>query len=92
VFLQRAVFVSLCICNTPPEAAARFKVLFGVETLGGQRNIVLGVVPASPVYSVWPLPNYFGHLLRARQLRCEQVLFLPAENLKSYWLEIDVTW
>jgi len=45
------------------KAAERIDVLFGVDTPGGSRNILLDRRPDSATDSMWPSPNYFGHLL-----------------------------
>jgi len=59
------------------KTAERIEVLFGVKTLGGQRNIVLDAGPDPPrrgkedAHSMQTLPNYFGPLFIRRYTSSE---------------------
>jgi len=64
---SRRLSVSLSVCLSrelkvqKPKTAERIDVLFGVETPGDRRNIVLDGSPP-PLTAMRPLPNYFGRL------------------------------
>jgi len=69
------------------KTAERIEVLFGVKTLGNQRNIVLDGGPDPPsargreVHSMQPLPNHFG-LLFARRQKAARDIIIHLNTLK----------